>query len=246
MATTSSTKIQTKKKASPEKTNQKATSKKTSKAATTNKQKTATKTTTVANSKSAQPASKKIEAKSAIKKDVAPDKTKMAPHTLSIYNEVEKYAKANKLPFNSNKARGMAFEKFTLDVLINLRKYKKSRKGVNRKDGVNWDKGSYDFGADLIVDEYDEDDDELYHVLVQCKFYTSGNVKYGDVMMSSSSMRDVYQCDRGLVITSTGFSSNCKTVKNSKLELIDGKKFLKMIKDANKRKQNNEDDDDYY
>jgi len=117
----------------------------------------------------------------------------------------------------------LEFERLVLKVLHGM--------GYGKDGSLNTTKASHDEGIDGIISEDPLGLDRIY---MQAKRYQDGsNVGIRDVMAFIGALA-THQGDRGVFITSSGFTSdaiNAASKANARIELIDGKRLAKLMVD---------------
>jgi len=117
----------------------------------------------------------------------------------------------------------LEFERLVLKVLQGM--------GYGKDGSLNTTKASHDEGIDGIISEDPLGLDRIY---MQAKRYQDGsNVGIKDVMAFIGALA-THQGDRGVFITSSGFTSdatNAASKANARIELIDGKRLAKLMVD---------------
>jgi len=117
----------------------------------------------------------------------------------------------------------LEFERLVLKVLQGM--------GYGKDGSLNTTKASHDEGIDGIISEDPLGLDRIY---MQAKRYQDGsNVGIKDVMAFIGALA-THQGDRGVFITSSGFTSdatNAANKANARIELIDGKRLAKLMVD---------------
>ena len=177
------------------------------------------------------------------------EKTKVkTPKVKTIQDYVMEFADREGLAFDSTHAKGIAFEKFILDLF--------GRKGYKIKVAETPPSG--DHGVDLVIsrvrtkrsdDIWGGNEDVTINYMVQCKYKGTGSIGSPIIrdLIGAVNNYSRYKNKQGMCITTVSFTFGAKEeARKGKVELFDGKKLLDMVENDSigkvKKKKKSEDD----